>query len=205
MNLGPIVAYYRVSTKRQGLSGLGLEAQRSDVRRVFGEPMAEYTEVESGRNDDRPQLKLAIKHAEELGGTLAIARLDRLSRKVSFIALLMETKVQFKCADMPGVDNFTIHILAAVAQKERDLISKRTKDALKVLKDRGVKLGNPNAKDSILVNRKKRVYEKPDPKIIETLQILKASGKSYAEIAATAELLFKKKVTRMTIYNYLNK
>lgn len=200
-----IVAYYRVSTQRQGVSGLGLEAQKHDVVRVFGSPVAEYTEVESGKKDDRPELMKAMAHAKEIGATLAIAKLDRLSRKVSFIALLMDTKVPFKCADMPGVDNFTIHILAAVAQRERELTSVRTKSALKVLKDRGVKLGNPNAAASMLENRKKRVYVKPDPRKIETLRILKDSGQSLTKISEVSEQLFGKKLSRMTIYNYLKR
>jgi DNA invertase Pin-like site-specific DNA recombinase len=205
MNLDKTIAYYRVSTQRQGVSGLGLAAQREDVIRVFGNPEAEYTEIESGKNDDRPQLRVAMEHAKEIGATLVIAKLDRLSRKLSFIALLVESGVPFKCADMPGVDNFTIHILGAVAQRERELTSIRTKSALKILKDRGVKLGNPNAAVSILENRKKRVYAKPDPGKIETLKTLQASGYSYSKLTEVAEQLFGKKLTRMTIYNYLNR
>lgn len=198
-----MIAYYRVSTTKQGESGLGLEAQRSAVRQVFGDPVFEYTEIESGKKDDRPELSAAISHAKEIGGTLVIAKLDRLSRKLSFITKLMDSGVSFKCADMPGVDNFTIHILGAVAQRERELISKRTKEALHELKLQGVELGNPNARASILVNRQKRVYHKPDPEKVETLKLLKANGSGISKIHQVAEQLFGKKLSRVTVYNYL--
>jgi DNA invertase Pin-like site-specific DNA recombinase len=140
------VAYYRVSTARQGQSGLGLEAQEHAVRSfIQGEPAASYTEVESGKVNDRPQLAAALEHARRIGATLVIAKLDRLSRRVAFIASLMESGVPIRACDIPTADEFTLHIYAALAQKERKMISERTKAALAAARARGVRLGS-NAK-----------------------------------------------------------
>ena len=144
---GKFVAYYRVSTKRQGESGLGLEAQRQAVVDYLNggrwELLAEYTDVESGGDDRRPELSRAIEHAKKMKATLVIAKLDRLSRKVSFVANLMDSGVRFIAVDNPSANELTINILAAVAQEERRLISQRTKAALVAAKKRGVRLGNP--------------------------------------------------------------
>lgn len=144
---GRFVAYYRVSTKRQGDSGLGLDAQRQAVKSYLSdgrwELLAEYTDVESGADDGRPELARAIDHAKRAKATLVIAKLDRLSRKVSFVASLMDSGVRFVAVDNPSANELTINILAAVAQEERRLISQRTKAALAAAKKRGVKLGNP--------------------------------------------------------------
>lgn len=140
------VAYYRVSTQKQGESGLGLEAQQASVQQFLasrgGTLVAEFTEVESGRKNKRPQLDAALARVRAAGGVLLVAKLDRLTRNVAFLATLMDAKVQFKAADTPDADEFTVHILAAVAQREAQLISARTKAALKALKARGVQLGN---------------------------------------------------------------
>lgn len=142
------IAYYRVSTDRQGRSGLGLDAQRTAVGAYLasagGELALEFTEVESGRKADRPELLRAMTACRRLKVPLLIARLDRLSRNVAFIANLMESGVDFRAVDMPEASRFTIHILAAVAEHEREMISKRTRLALQEAKKRGVKLGNPN-------------------------------------------------------------
>jgi len=111
--------------------------------------IAEFTEVESGKRDDRPQLAAALKRAKVTGGRLVIAKLDRLSRNVAFLAALQESGAKFTAADMPEADEFTVHILGAVAQRERKLISERTKAALAAAKARGVKLGNPNGAEPI--------------------------------------------------------
>lgn len=137
------VAYYRVSTKGQGRSQLGLQAQQQAVQSfVQGEPIvAEFTEVESGKLNHRPQLKAALDFAELTGSTLVVAKLDRLSRNAAFLNQLFDATVSIKCADMPFADRFTIGILAQVAQWEREQISTRTKEALSAAKRRGRKLG----------------------------------------------------------------
>lgn len=140
------VAYYRVSTARQGRSGLGLDAQREAVRAHVtsgGTVLAEYQDIESGKNDDRPALRKALDHCRMTGARLLIAKLDRLSRSVAFIAQLMGSGVKFTACDMPDANELTIHIVAAVAQAERKAIGERTRAALKAAKARGVKLGNP--------------------------------------------------------------
>lgn len=140
------ITYYRVSTQQQGRSGLGLDAQRTMVSTFLvtypGEVLGEYTEIETGKGAGRPELTQAIDHARAAGATLIIAKLDRLARNVAFTAALLESKLPFKCCDMPEADNFVIHILAALAEREAKLISDRTKAALAELKKRGVKLGS---------------------------------------------------------------
>ena len=145
------VAYYRVSTKRQGESGLGLEGQRADVFRYLrgnpGRLIAEVTEIESGKNDDRPKLREAMRLCRVYAATLVVARLDRLSRSLALIASIMESGLDFVVADFPLANRFTIHILAAVAEYEVWLITQRTRGALAAAKARGVKLGGPRRAD----------------------------------------------------------
>jgi DNA invertase Pin-like site-specific DNA recombinase len=147
-----IVAYFRVSTVKQSQSGLGLEAQREAVMRYARsegkEIISEFLETESGQNDDRPQLSQALDQCELTGARLVIAKLDRLSRNVAFLANLMDSGVKFIAADNPQANELTIHILAAVAQEERRAISMRTKAALAAAKARGVKLGNPRLEEA---------------------------------------------------------
>ncbi|UPA25359.1 recombinase family protein [Shinella oryzae] len=133
------VAYYRVSTQMQGKSGLGLEAQRAAVE-AFAQGhalLAEFTEVESGKRDDRPQLALALAAAKQANAVLVIAKLDRLSRDVHFISGLLKQNVPIKACDMPHADNFQFHIMAAVAEKEREMIGQRTKAAIAAKRARG--------------------------------------------------------------------
>jgi DNA invertase Pin-like site-specific DNA recombinase len=141
----PYVAYYRVSTKQQGASGLGLQAQRHSVAQFIGSDilLAEYTEVESGKHDKRPQLQAALDFAKRHDATLVIAKLDRLSRNAGFIFALRDARVNFVCADMPEANTLTIGIFAVLAQYERELISQRIVAALAAKKAQGFKLGNP--------------------------------------------------------------
>lgn len=138
------VAYYRVSTIGQGRSGLGLAAQRSKIEsflQVDDEVVAEFVEVQSGKSDSRAQLWQAIAHAKKHHAKILIAKLDRFSRKVSFIAGIMEQDIGLVVAEMPHATDFQLHIFAALAQEERRLISERTRSALAEAKKRGVALG----------------------------------------------------------------
>lgn len=145
MPQGKFVAYYRVSTAKQGRSGLGLEAQRKGVADYLNggdwQLIGEFVEIESGKIDARPQLKEALSICELTGATLVVAKLDRLSRNVAFLAALQDSGARFVAADMPEANELTIHIMAAVAQAERKAISRRTKEALAAAKARGTKLG----------------------------------------------------------------
>ena len=138
----------RVSTARQGATGLEVAAQRSAIegyaRSRGAEVAAIFTEVESGRKADRPELVRAIQHVRLTGSTLLIARLDRLSRNAAFLLTLRDGGVRFLACDMPAANDLTVGIMALVAEAERDLISRRTREALAAAKARGVKLGNPN-------------------------------------------------------------
>jgi DNA invertase Pin-like site-specific DNA recombinase len=144
------VAYFRVSTEKQGVSGLGLEAQRNSVERYVsgagGVISAEFQEIESGKRNDRPEIAAALAACRAHRAILIIAKLDRLARNVAFISNLMESGVDFVAADMPMANRLTVHILAAVAEHEREMISQRTKAALAAAKARGTKLGNPQLK-----------------------------------------------------------
>lgn len=139
------VSYLRVSTKEQGRSGLGLDAQREAVASFLsgqGAKLAyEFIEVESGKRNDRPKLAEALTMCRALGARLVVAKIDRLARNVHFVSGLMESGVDFVAADMPSVNRLTIHVLAAVAEEEARAISRRTKDALAATKARGTKLG----------------------------------------------------------------
>lgn len=144
------VAYYRVSTDKQGKSGLGIEAQQYDVETFVknqgGQLVKSYQDIESGAHDDRPNLAEALKYCRITGATLVIAKLDRLSRNAHFLTgFIAQTKgkkaVKWVCCDMPHADGFSLHVMAGLAQKEREMISDRTKKALAEALKRGVKLG----------------------------------------------------------------
>ena len=138
------IAYYRVSTERQGQSGLGLEAQQTAVKQYADGIIHSFTEIESGKNDDRPQLQAAIAMCKATGAALLIAKIDRLSRQAAFLLTLRDSGVQIVAADMPHAGTLEFGIRAVVAQHEREEISRRTKAALQAAKARGVKLGSPN-------------------------------------------------------------
>lgn len=141
------VVYYRVSTNKQGKSGLGLDAQKKTVMDFLNghgyEIAGELTEIESGGKDDRPELKKAVAACHLKKARLIVAKLDRLSRDLGFITQLQKSGVRFVVAEMPDATELTIHIYAALAQHERKLIGQRTKQALEAAKERGVQLGNP--------------------------------------------------------------
>ncbi len=143
-----IVSYLRVSTAKQGHSGLGIAAQRSAIAEYAQskkcEVTKEFVEVESGKVNHRPQLEEALHFADVTGAVLVIAKLDRLSRNAAFLLTLRDSGVEFVAADMPDANDLTVGIMALVAQQEREAISKRTKEALAIAKSRGRKLGNPN-------------------------------------------------------------
>ena len=192
------VAYLRVSTDRQGRSGLGLEAQREAVARhakmTGGEVIAELVEVESGKRSDRPKLAEALATCRATRSALLVAKLDRLSRNLAFLANLMEAEVDFVCCDNPHATRFTIHILAAVAEHEREMISKRTKDALAAAKRRGVKLGNPNLQpgDTVATAAARDAYsQQAQERAAEVRPFIEAARKAGAvtlrEIAAAME------------------
>lgn len=189
-----MIAYYRVSTKKQGKSGLGLDAQkktvedfiRADRRRSL---LAEYKDVESGKNDARPELLKAIDYAKKVGATLLIAKLDRLSRNVSFIFTLRDSKVDFKALDLPDMNTMTVGIFASYAQHERERISERIKDALEAKRRRGETLGT--AKNMTAKGRKKAVQSimeraRTDKNNLQALELIRDKrkvGMTYAEIA----------------------
>ena len=185
------IAYYRVSTKKQGASGLGLEAQKETVKfhTYEGNVIQSFTEVESGKKDKRPELEKAISACKETGATLIIAKLDRLSRNVAFIFQLRDTKVDFVCCDIPDANTMTVAIFAAMAQHEREVISERTKLALAALKRRGVKLGTPAnltdkaTENSIKVRKEKAMTNENNIRAYTVIRLLRADGKGYAAIA----------------------
>ena len=145
---GKFVAYYRVSTQKQGMNGLGMDAQKQAVANYLNggrwQLLAEFSEVESGKRKNRAELHSAIALCRKAKATLVIAKLDRLARNAAFLFNLRDSGVDFIAVDMPHADKFTVGIMALVAEKERDLISQRTKDGLAAAKRRGIKLGNPH-------------------------------------------------------------
>ena len=186
------VAYYRVSTRGQGESGLGLAAQQTAVARfVKGRIVAEFTEVESGKNNQRVELAAAIERAKQEKAILVIAKLDRLSRNASFIFTLRDSGVNFQCVDMPDANTLTIGIFATLAQHERELISSRTKAALQTKIAQGARLGTPRnltaqarAKGAA-ANRQLAITHPESRKAVGLAQELRSQQKTYAQIART--------------------
>lgn len=189
---GKFIAYHRVSTQKQGTSGLGLEAQQVAVAAHLNggdwELIAEFREVETGKGSDalakRPQLRAALAACRKHGATLIIAKLDRLARNVHFVSGLMESKVKFVACDMPEANELTIHIMAAFAEHEAKRISQRTKDALAVAKARGAVLGKAGAG-----NLRPNIEERQSAanafaeKLRPTIESMKARGLSQRRMA----------------------
>ncbi|CCE97208.1 DNA invertase [Sinorhizobium fredii USDA 205] len=189
------VIYTRVSTEDQGKSGLGLEAQERDIgifldrfSAVPYEIIGRFQDVDSGANNGRPELNKALALVRKTGAELLIAKLDRLSRKVSFIATLMDDpKVKLRVAQMPQADKFQLHIYAALAEQERTFISERTKAALRVAKERGVKLGG--MRDATM-KRNVAIQAKADAeaaKVMKLIAPMREAGASLSQIARTLD------------------
>ncbi len=148
MEVQKFVTYFRVSTQKQGRSGLGLEAQHcaidDHIKQYGGQVVASFQEIESGKRSDRAEFNKALDYTELCGATLLVAKLDRLSRDLHVITALQKRGIKFIFCDAPAIDPLTIHVMAAVAENELRLISGRTKSALQAAKSRGIKLGNPH-------------------------------------------------------------
>ena len=190
------IAYLRVSTQKQGYSGLGLEAQREIIHNYLRDinPIAEYTEVESGRKTDkgRPELRAALAQCRRDGATLIVAKLDRLARNVSFLSNLLENDVEIVFCDFPQANKMVLHILAAISQYEAELIATRTRQALQAKKARGCKLGNPEhlmdkheqaISNSNRTNREKAKANPNNKRAVAYLKTLVGRGHTYQEIA----------------------
>lgn len=171
------IVYLRVSTERQQASGLGLEAQREATSKFAStcksEIIAEYIETESGAKNNRPQLAKALAHCRKTKATLLIARLDRLSRSLSFVAQLLDANVEIKCADMPEANRLLLQMLAVFSEHERQMIRARTKAALQAAKARGVELGK-NGK--VLAERNKREANNFAKTIMPHIEDARANG-----------------------------
>jgi DNA invertase Pin-like site-specific DNA recombinase len=180
------VSYIRVSTTKQGLSGLGLEAQQEAVSRLISgrELWAEFTEIESGKaHNNRPQLLAAIDLCKRKKATLVIAKLDRLARNVHFISGLMEAGVEFVAADNPHANKMTLQMLSVFAEHEREQISSRTKAALKAAKARGTVLGNPNWQDGLAKAREAKNPTKPAVQVVQMMKQHRDEGMPLRAIA----------------------
>jgi DNA invertase Pin-like site-specific DNA recombinase len=176
--------YLRVSTDKQGLDGYGIDAQRLAIAGYV--PGAEFIEVESGKRKDRPELLKALAYCKKNSAVLIVAKLDRLARNVAFVSMLMESKVEFICADMPSATPLTIHIMAAMAEHEAKMISARTKAGLAAAKSRGVKLGTSMDMDKVIKGHKAMtdIANRNAARVRATIDGLVAAGLSLRKIAA---------------------
>lgn len=186
------VAYFRVSTQRQGASGLGLSAQRTSVNSYIynrGEIIAEFTDVESGKKNNRPELLKAIACCKERGGVLLIAKLDRLTRNVAFIFTLRDSGAEFVCADMPEANTLTIGVMATMAQYEREVIGDRTRKALAEKKKAGFVLGKPENLTSearqkgLSVRQLNARTHENNRRAAALAKSLRAAGQNWSEVA----------------------
>lgn len=189
---GKFVTYYRVSTQRQGLSGLGLEAQRESVRQYLNggawEVAAEFVEVESGRkaDDQRPQLAAALAACKKQSAVLLVAKLDRLARNVHFVSGLMQAGVKFVAVDLPEANDLTIHLMAAFAEHEAKRTSERTKDALAAAKVRGVVLGRSGASNlKPNIEERQAAANAHADRLAPTIAAYRAAGMSQRKMVQT--------------------
>lgn len=190
------VAYYRVSTNKQGKSGLGLEGQQQSVMNCLAhisdsKLITSFIEIESGKKDDRPQLNEALQLCKDNNYTLLIAKLDRLSRNVEFLFHIKNSGVEIHCIDLPQLNTLTLGIYATLAQHERELIGQRTKAALQAKKARGVKLGAPNAAftDAMRLNALKAIQNKAQSnentiRAVDAIRMKLQETKNLSHIAA---------------------
>jgi DNA invertase Pin-like site-specific DNA recombinase len=187
------VSYYRVSTTKQGVSGLGLDAQREAVHKYIAPEKItyEFTEVETGTTKkERPILAEALKLCKSTGATLLIAKLDRLTRSVAFVSALLDSKVKFVAVDFPEANELTIHILAAVAQNEAKIIGQRTKAACAIKRARGDKMGkaenftDKTRKLGPLKRKAKALANENNTKAAAYISELVAKRRSYRSMAA---------------------
>lgn len=188
------VAYLRQSTKKQEISGLGIEAQREIIEKFLGQqkPIAEYVETESGKRTDRPKLAEALDLCRKTKSTLIVAKLDRLSRNVAFTSKLLESDVEIKFCDFPEANRLVLHIIASIAEYEAGLISQRTRQSLKAKKARGVQLGKPenltNNLDLAIEKSKQTIKAKANDnpnnkRAVAMLRVLVAQGLSLSGMA----------------------
>ena len=188
------VSYLRVSTQKQGYSGLGLEAQKEIIRNYLNgkTPVTEYVEVESGRKKDRPKLKEALDLCRKTGSTLIVAKLDRLARNVSFLSSLLENDVEIVFCDFPQANKMVLHILSAISQYEAELTASRTKSALQAKKARGYRLGNPEhllnkhqqaIQNSIMTCKTKAENNPNNKRAVAMLRTLVKENRSLKEMA----------------------
>ena len=188
------VAYLRQSTKKQEISGLGIEAQREIIQKFLGQekPIAEYVETESGKKTDRPKLTEALALCRKTKAILIVAKLDRLSRNVAFTSKLLESDVEIKFCDFPEANRLVLHIIASIAEYEAGLISQRTKQSLKAKKARGVQLGKPenltNNLNRAITNSKRAIQTKANDnpnnkRAVAMLKVLVGQGMSLSAMA----------------------
>lgn len=202
-----IIAYYRVSTAKQGKSGLGLEGQQAAVASFVAhrgcEVLATYQEIESGKNSDRPELAKAVAHAKRSKAVLVVAKLDRLARNVAFLSRLMESGVDFIAIDLEHANRMTIHLMASVAEGEAKAISDRTKAALSAAKARGVQLGS--ARPGHWEGREDaRAKGLEKARKVAAERITQAAGEAYADIVPMMKQLRDSGATLQSIADKLN-
>ena len=197
MEENSFVAYLRVSTQRQGSSGLGLQAQQDIIRNYLNgnSPIAEFVEVESGRKSERPQLHKALELCKKKKATLIVAKMDRLSRNVTFTSQLLDSGIEIVFCDFPKANRLVLTIIAAISEYEAGLIRKRTKEALQVKKEQGFKLGKPenliNNLERAIANSKKTNMEKAqnNPNNRRAVALLRNLVKITSNLSEMARLL----------------